>query len=218
MAAGGRGGLTRRARRSCGGWWPSATIALWTNIASCWRPAPGGGGSADRPCAALCGGSSCGAKKTLRASERDRSDIQAERALFCEQVRQLDPKQLVFIDQTGITTAMTRRCARAPRGERAHGSAPGGWRRLTVLGALCGEGMVAAMSIKAATTTPILMAFLQAVPIPERRPPSGRHRADGQSVRAQAQAGRDRPDQSRVQAPLPAALFTRSFAPRTRLV
>jgi transposase len=28
-------GLTRRARRSCGGWWPSATIARWTNIASC---------------------------------------------------------------------------------------------------------------------------------------------------------------------------------------
>ena len=35
MAAGGHGGLTRRARRSCGGWWPSATIARWTNIASC---------------------------------------------------------------------------------------------------------------------------------------------------------------------------------------
>src|SRR6185369_14157816 len=32
---GGHGGLTRRARRSCGGWWPSATIARWTNIASC---------------------------------------------------------------------------------------------------------------------------------------------------------------------------------------
>src|SRR3954454_24089156 len=68
-------------------------------------------------------------KKTLRASERDRDDIQAERAVFCEQVRQLDPKELVFIDETGITTAMTRRCARSPRGERAHGSAPGGWRR-----------------------------------------------------------------------------------------
>jgi transposase len=108
-------------------------------------------------------------KKTLRASERDRADIQAERAVFCEQVRQLDPKQLVFIDETGITTAMTRRYARSPRGERAHGSAPGGWRRLTVLGALCGEGRVAAMSIKAATTTRILMAFLQAVLIPELR-------------------------------------------------
>jgi hypothetical protein len=50
-------------------------------------------------------------KKTLRASERDRADIQAERAVFCEQVRQLDPKQLVFIDETGITTAARPRAA-----------------------------------------------------------------------------------------------------------
>ena len=108
-------------------------------------------------------------KKTLRASERDRADIQAERAVFRERVRQLDAKDLVFIDETGITTAMTRRYARARRGERAHGSAPGGWRRLTVLGALSGEGMVAAMSIAAATTTRVLMAFLQSVLIPELR-------------------------------------------------
>jgi len=109
-------------------------------------------------------------KKTLRASEQDRSDIQAERAVFCEQVRQLDAKDLVFIDETGITTAMTRLYARAPRGERARGSAPcGHWRRLTVLGALSGEGMVAAMSIAAATTTRIFLAFLRAVLIPELR-------------------------------------------------
>lgn len=108
-------------------------------------------------------------KKTLRASERDRADIQAERAVFCERVRQLDPKELVFIDETGITTAMTRLHARAPRGERAYGSAPGGWRRLTVLGALSGEGMVAAMSIAAATTTRVFLAFLHSVLIPELR-------------------------------------------------
>ena len=108
-------------------------------------------------------------KKTLRASEQDRADIPQERAVFRERVRQLDAKELVFIDESGITTAMTRRYARARRGERAHGSAPGGWRRLSVLGALSGEGMVAAMSIAAATTTRIFVAFLQAVLIPELR-------------------------------------------------
>ena len=108
-------------------------------------------------------------KKTLRASERDRTDIQAERAVFCEQVRQLDAKNLVFLDESGITTAMTRLYARARRGERAHGSAPGGWRRLTVLGALSGDGMIAAMSIQAATTTRVFLAFLRAVLVPELR-------------------------------------------------
>ncbi|HKP33766.1 MAG TPA: IS630 family transposase [Sphingomicrobium sp.] len=108
-------------------------------------------------------------EKTLRASEQDRADIQAERAAFGEQVRQLKPTELVFLDETGITTAMTRCYARAARGERAHGSAPGGWRRLTVLGALSGEGMVAAMSIEAATTTRVFLAFLESVLIPELR-------------------------------------------------
>jgi transposase len=108
-------------------------------------------------------------KKTLHASERDRADIQAERAVFHERIAQLDPKELVFIDETGITTAMTRLYARAARGERAHGSAPGGWRRLSVLGALSEEGMIAAMSIPAATTTRVFLAFLQQVLIPELR-------------------------------------------------
>ena len=138
------------------------------NTESCWRYAAVGRRSAVRPCAAPCGGAAA-QKKTLRASERDRTDIQAERAVFCERVRQLDAKNLVFLDESGITTAMTRLYARARRGERAHGSAPGGWRRLTVLGALSGEGMIAAMSIQAATTTRVFLAFLQAVLIPELR-------------------------------------------------
>src|SRR6476659_137294 len=108
-------------------------------------------------------------KKTLRASERDRADIQAERAVFCERMRQLDAKNLVFLDESGITTAMTPLYARARRGELAHGSAPGGWRRLTVLGALSGDGMIAAMSIQAATTTRVFLAFLRAVLVPELR-------------------------------------------------
>jgi hypothetical protein len=123
-------------------------------------------------------------KKTLRASEQAQADIQAERAVFCERVRQLDAKDLVFLDESGITAAMSRFYARTPHGERARGSAPcGHWRRLTVLGALSGEGMVAAMSIAAATTTQVPVAFLRAVLAPELRRRL-RHRADGQLVRA----------------------------------
>ena len=74
----------------------------------------------------LCDDSGCGAKKTLRASEQERAESHAERAVFCKQVRQLDAQELVFIDATGITTAMTRPDARAPQGERARGAATGG--------------------------------------------------------------------------------------------
>lgn len=63
---------------------------------------------------------------------------------------------------------MTRTHARAPRGQRAYGTGPfGSWQRLTVLGALSTEGIVAAMSIEAATSTPVFLAYLEQALVPE---------------------------------------------------
>src|SRR3712207_7229030 len=55
-----------------------------------------------------CRASACREKKTLRAAERDRAEIRAERAAFVERVRGLDPSRLVFVDEAGVTTAMVR--------------------------------------------------------------------------------------------------------------
>ncbi len=75
------------------------------------------------------------------------------------------------MDESGITTAMTRRYARAPAGERAHGSVPAGhWRQLTILGGLSLTGLVACMSIQSATDKPIFIAFTREVLVPELRP------------------------------------------------
>jgi transposase len=112
-------------------------------------------------------------EKTLRAAEQDRAEIIQERADYLAKVSQLDPAQLVFLDESGVTTTMTRRHARAPQGQRALGSVPFGWERLTLLGALGREGMVAGMSIEAATSTPVFLAFLEQVLVPalvERKP------------------------------------------------
>jgi transposase len=76
----------------------------------------------------------------------------------------------VFVDEAGVTTAMVRTFGRAPRGERAHGTAPAGtWRRLTVLGALAAGGVAGAMSIERATDTAVFLAYLDRVLIPELR-------------------------------------------------
>jgi hypothetical protein len=67
---------------------------------------------------------------------------------------EIPAERLVFLDESGVTTKMARTHARAPRGQRAYGSIPlGSWRRLTVLGALASEGLVATMSLEAATST-----------------------------------------------------------------
>jgi transposase len=65
---------------------------------------------------------------------------------------------------------MTRTHARAPRGRRASGTVPWGrWRRLTVLGALAIDGVLAAMSVAAATSTRVFLAFVEQVLIPALR-------------------------------------------------
>ncbi len=93
----------------------------------------------------------------------------AERAAYRGETAGL----LIFVDESGVTTKMTRTHARAPRGERALGSVPcGGWRRVTLLGALGLDGPVAMMSVEAATSTAVFLAVLDRVLLPElaRRP------------------------------------------------
>jgi transposase len=82
----------------------------------------------------------------------------------------IEPDRLAFLDESGIDTRLTRAYARAPRGERALGSVPAGRRRrLTILGALARTGLVATMTIAAATTIQVFLAFVEGVLIPALR-------------------------------------------------
>jgi transposase len=56
-------------------------------------------------------------QKSLRAAEQDRPDVAARRALRRRQGK-LDPRRLVFIDETSVSTTITRLYGRAPQGER----------------------------------------------------------------------------------------------------
>src|SRR4051812_3032897 len=47
-------------------------------------------------------------KKDLHHDERDRPDIQEQRGAFAEEVAEIDPEHLVFVDESGATTVMTR--------------------------------------------------------------------------------------------------------------
>ncbi len=87
----------------------------------------------------------------------------------------MDPAKLVFLDESGVGTARTPTYARAPRSQRALGRVPGGhWKRLTILGALAADGLVAATTVAAATTMQVLLAFVQQVLLPALRARPGR--------------------------------------------
>ena len=62
-------------------------------------------------------------KKTEHAEERDRPDVQQEREWFREQAEPIEPGRFVFVDETGVTTAMTP--GYGPRPQRGAGRRPG---------------------------------------------------------------------------------------------
>jgi transposase len=63
-------------------------------------------------------------KKTLRASEQDRADSARRRTRWKAYQGRLDPKRLVFIDETWAKTNMTRRHGRCSRGARLVAKVP----------------------------------------------------------------------------------------------
>lgn len=78
---------------------------------------------------------------------------------------------MIFLDESGVTTQMTRTWARAPKGERVAESTPQGhWKVLTTLGAMSLRGMVATMTIEAATDADIFDAFVEHVLCPKLEP------------------------------------------------
>ncbi len=110
-------------------------------------------------------------KKTLIAAEQRREAVAAERERFRQEMKRVDPRDLVFVDETGVTTTMTRRYGRAPRGVRVVDAVPQGrWQVLTVLGAVTVDGVAAAMTIAAATDGDVFRAFVAQVLVPRLRP------------------------------------------------
>jgi transposase len=77
----------------------------------------------------------------------------------------------VFLDESGVTTEMTRRYGWAPRPERVSEAVPAGhWRTLTVLAALTLDGMLASMTIESPTDGDVFLAFLEQVLGPRLEP------------------------------------------------
>ena len=108
-------------------------------------------------------------KKTLHASEQDRSDVQEERHTFLEEVESIEPKRLVFVDETGVTTAMTPAYGRAPKGERVEASAPASWESVTVIAAMDRDGIRAPLAFPGGTTAATFQSYVEQVLVPALR-------------------------------------------------
>jgi transposase len=110
-------------------------------------------------------------KKSLHAAERDTEANQKRRAEFLEKIHSTPLDKLIFLDESGVTTSMTRLYARCLGGRRIHEATPGShWKIMTILGAMSTRGMIATMTIEEATDTEIFLAYLDHVLCPQLRP------------------------------------------------
>jgi len=109
-------------------------------------------------------------KKVPRAAEQDSPEIQERRREFCEGLAGVDPRRLVFVDECGVNTAMTRDYARAPRGQRVYADTPGHWESITLTCGLRLDGAMAAMAFAGAMNTAMFEEYVEGVLVPELRP------------------------------------------------
>ena len=110
-------------------------------------------------------------KKSTHASERDRPDVVEARRLWPEKLAGIDPKDLVFLDETGANTAMQRTHGYAPKGQRVVASAPlGGWKAVTFVGALTTCGLVAPWALEGAMNGEWFRAYVEQILVPALRP------------------------------------------------
>ena len=83
----------------------------------------------------------------------------------------LEPDRLVFVDETGASTKMARRCGRAVRGRRCRAPVPHGhWKTTTFVGALRLSGMTAPMTLDGAMHGAAFLAYVEQVLAPSLEP------------------------------------------------
>src|SRR5437763_14716205 len=109
-------------------------------------------------------------KKVPRAQEQDRPEVQEHRREFCEGLAGIDPRRLVFVDECGANTAMTRRYGRAPAGQRVYSDTPGRWESITLTCGMRLAGAMAGVAFPGATDTGTFETYVEDVLVTERRP------------------------------------------------
>jgi transposase len=87
------------------------------------------------------------------------------------QQSQLNPNRLVFIDEAGAKTNMTRLYGRGPRGQRVYDRTPHGhWCTTTMFSSIRSDGSTACMAVDGASTGEIFQIYIRQVLLPTLQP------------------------------------------------
>ncbi len=138
--------------------WPSWAFA-WTALSAPPRSISG------------CAGWAGGLKKTLAAAERDRPDVAARRAGWPEQWAAEPVAALVFVDESGANTRMTRLRGRALGGQRLRARVPyGSYQASTLISGIRLGGPCAPWLFEGAMNGEMFLAWVRQGLVPTLRP------------------------------------------------
>jgi transposase len=88
--------------------------------------------------------------------------VRRQRQEWRAAVPRLDPRRLVFVDETWASTNMSRRYGRSPRGRRLVMPVPHGhWKTTTFVAALTAGGMIAPTVVDGAMTGEVFEAYVR---------------------------------------------------------
>lgn len=95
------------------------------------------------------------------ASEKYTPRVQKLREEYWLKIKDVKAENLVFIDESGVNLVMTRRQARAIKGERAYGDMPHQrGKNVTLIGAIACQGLLAQINLLGATDGLTFEAFI----------------------------------------------------------
>src|SRR5689334_5649283 len=110
-------------------------------------------------------------KKIVHAAEPERPDVAAARTQWIARQAGLDPRRLVFLDETGTSTNMAPLRGRCRRGQRLVGRVPHGhWKITTFVGGLRQDGIIAPFVIDEPMNGEIFLTYLDRCLVPRLRP------------------------------------------------
>jgi transposase len=110
-------------------------------------------------------------KKVLHAAEQQRPDVVDRRTCWYFWRATLDYRRLVFLDETGADTKMTRRYGRAWRGQRLVAHVPHGhWKTTTFVAGLRATGLTAPLVVDGPMNGQLFLAYVQQQLAPALQP------------------------------------------------
>ena len=106
-------------------------------------------------------------KKTLHAQEQESPRVQRQRRAFKKTLAAAGVDHLVFVDESGANTGMTRTYGRAPEGQRVQATAPGAWANVTLIAGMRTSGVVAPIALPGSVDGVAFQTYVQQALVPE---------------------------------------------------